>query len=127
MSMPVYSGRKEFTTRFARDTETPRRKSKCGVYFVHGNTVAKINATVSWRKIKRGRRGFVCYSSSSFSWNFSRRGCGNFDHGIPVGEMPATLASLLLSSRCLCASSEAGGKSFQDVRITPVFLSHYTR
>jgi hypothetical protein len=39
--------KKRFTTRCARGTETQRRKYKCGVYFVHGNTVAKINATVS--------------------------------------------------------------------------------
>ena len=37
-----------------------RRKCKCGVYFVHGNTVAKINATVSWRG-KQPERGEVLF------------------------------------------------------------------
>jgi hypothetical protein len=61
-----------------RHREEKNEKRKCGVYFVHGNTVAIINATVSWRKAERGRRSFVCCSLSSFSMNFSKRGCGNY-------------------------------------------------
>jgi hypothetical protein len=33
----------------ARRHREEKKKYKCSVYFVHGNTVAKKNATVSWR------------------------------------------------------------------------------
>jgi hypothetical protein len=71
------------------DTE----KCKCGVNFSARIHAEKINATVSWRKAKRGRRGFVCCSISSF-WLFPapRNRCVYFGHGIPVDEINATLA-----------------------------------
>jgi hypothetical protein len=48
---------------------------------------------------------------SSFSWTYSREGCGNFRCGTPQLKCPQHF----FSSRCLRASSEAGGESFLNL------------
>ena len=69
------------------------------------------------RETARGRRSPDCGITSSFSLNYSKRGCGNFGHGISVDEIPATLSSRCLGAsssprRSLAKAGEAGGEAF---------------
>ena len=82
------------------DTE----KCKCGVNFSARVHAEKINATVSWRKAKRGRRGFVCCSISSFSMNSSERGCGNYGCRYSGRRNSRNIGSLFFFFLCVSVS-----------------------
>ncbi len=68
---------------------------QCGVYFVHGNTVAKINAIPLGGRPERDEMCCVLMSLFSLalsmsmgSANYSRKGCGNFRCGTPQLKYP---------------------------------------
>jgi len=132
--------KKIFTTRFARGTETPRRKERemqmCRAFYAC-RVQQPQNARHGFlkRETARGRRSPSCGTASSFSLNYSQRGCENFGHGLPsvvprlrdeggydVDEILATLSSL-----CLCASSEAGGESLPSPANTRVHYTNHLR
>jgi len=91
------------------------RESKCGVYFVHRNTVAKINATVSWRSISRGKS----YRNAPLSPGITpERVAGISDvvlHSLNARNILLIALSLpKKASLCLRVSSEAGGESLRN-------------
>ena len=108
-----------------RSTQSSRRRKKCGVYFVHAGTRVQNKRHGFLEEYVEGEEPHRC---ASFSLNYSQRGCGNYgcrtcpelvegysgnrnSRNISCPPQPwrrrITAAGY---SRCLCVSSEAGGK-----------------
>ena len=84
-----------------RDTE---KKMQCGVYFTHGNTVAKINATLLEGKVEGEEQSGFANKESPLSLFPLQEGLRGFKAEYSPPSIPATLDSSVLSSQCLSAS-----------------------
>ena len=83
------------------DTE---KKMQCGVYFTHGNTVAKINATLLEGKVEGEEQSGSANKESPLSLFPLQEGLRGFKAEYSPPSIPATLDSSDLSSPSLSAS-----------------------
>jgi hypothetical protein len=98
-----------------RGTEKTREDNVSRIFLKRSTVSVKFTKPLLEEETARGRRGPSCGNASSFSRNYSQRGCGNYGCRYSGSRNSRNIFGDAGYSLCLCASvnsSAAGGESF---------------